>query len=144
MENDAELKLKVDEIAYSVMKREADEPAYLPRAYSTLTDKLKSLCLLKKFISFRNGLKKHSKYLSNMLDMIGTMMLLKRATKQKLSGLHLASLDRFSPYFYTPDSGNFAQITPVYLSSMYSIRKDYQETWISLLGRRMTKLTSIV
>ena len=52
LENDAELKLKVDEIAYSVMNRVADEPAYLPRAQSILTDQLKSLCLFKKFISF--------------------------------------------------------------------------------------------
>ena len=89
LENDAELKLKVDEIAYSVIKRVADEPAYLPRAHSTFTDQLKSICLFKKVTSFCNGLKEQGKYLSNILDMIGTMMLFMRATKQKLWGLHL-------------------------------------------------------
>ena len=67
-------------------KRVADEPAYLPRAHSTLTDQLKSLCLFKKFTSFWNGLKEQGKYLSNILDMIGTMMLFVRATRQKLWG----------------------------------------------------------
>ena len=58
----------------------ADEPAYLPRAHSILTDQLKSLCLFKKFTPFRNGLKEQGKYLSNILDMIGTMMLFVGAT----------------------------------------------------------------
>ena len=89
------------------MKRKSDEPDYLPITHSTLTDQLKSLCLFKKFTSFQNGLKEQGKYLSNILDMIGTMMLFVRATRQKLWG----------------------RMTPVYLSSMFSLRKDDRETW---------------
>ena len=109
------------------MKRVADEPAYLPRAHSTLTDQLKSICLFKKFSSFRNGLKEQGKYLSNIFDMIGTMMLFMRATKQNLWGLHHDSLDRFSSYFFALDLGNYARMTPVYLSFMYSLSKDDRE-----------------
>ena len=61
--------------------------------------------------------------------MTGTMMLFVRATRQKLWGLHLASLDRFSPYFFASDFGNLDRTTPVYLSFMYSLRKDDRETW---------------
>ena len=104
------------------MKRVDDELAYLHIAHSTLTDQLKSLCLFKKFTSFRNGLKEQGKYLSNILDMIETMMLFARATRQKLWGLHLASLDRFSPYFFALDLGNYDRMTLVYMSFMNSLR----------------------
>ena len=85
-----------------LMKRIDDQPDNLPRAHSTLTDQLKSLRLFKKFTSFRNLLKEQDKYLSNILDMIGSMMLFVRATRQKLGG----------------------RMTPVHLSFMYSLRKD--------------------
>ena len=114
------------------MKRVADEPAYLPRAHSILTDQLKSLCLFKKFTFFRNGLMEQGKYLSNILDVIGTMMLFVCAARQKLWGLHLASLDRFSPFFFALDLGNYDRMTPVYVSFMYtlySLMKDDRETW---------------
>ena len=56
-------------------------------------------------------------------------MLFVRATRQKLWGIHLASLDRFLPYFFASDLGNFDRMTPVYFSFMYSLRKDDRETW---------------
>ena len=61
--------------------------------------------------------------------MIETIILFMRTTKQKLWGLHLAAFDRFSPYFFALDLGYYARIIPVYLSSMYSLRKDDRETW---------------
>ena len=90
------------------MKIVAGEPSFLPRAHSTLTDQLKSLCSFKKFTSFRIGSKEQGEYLSNTLDIIGTMMFFMRATRQKLWGLHIASFDRFSPYFFALDLGNYA------------------------------------
>ena len=56
-------------------------------------------------------------------------MLFVRATRQKLWGLHLASLDQFSPYFFALDLGNYDRMTPVYLSFMYSLSKDDRKTW---------------
>ena len=129
LENDAELKLKVDDIANLAIERVTDNPAHFQIGHATLTDQLKSVAFFKSFTAFRNRLKKQGKYLSNILDMIGTMLLFMRATKQKLWSLHLASLDRFSPYFFALDLGNYARMTPVYLSSMYSLRKDDRETW---------------
>ena len=56
-------------------------------------------------------------------------MLFVGATRQTLWGLHLASLDQFSPYFFALDLGNYDRMTPVYLSFMYSLSKDDRKTW---------------
>ena len=97
-----------------------------------LIEGLTSANIFSKFLVFRTGLKKQGKFLSNVLEMIETMFLFMRGTKQQLWNLHPAALEKFSKYFYALDLQNYAGMTPVYLATMHSLRNEDLDTWTFL------------
>ena len=78
---------------------------------------------------FRDGLEKEGKFLNNVLTMIEGMLLYLRGTRQQLWGLHLASLDRLTKYFFALDLLNYARMSPFQLSSIFDLRTSDSESW---------------
>jgi len=57
------------------------------------------------------------------------LLLFVRASRQGLWELHLASLNMFVKYFFAYNQQNYAQLSPVYLSEMYSMKEDDLISW---------------
>ena len=97
--------------------------------HQSLLDQLNEIRFFERFRNFRTDLKKQGKFLSNVVDMIGNMLLYFRATRQKLWNLHLASQDNFVKYFFSLDLQNYARMMPVHLSHLYELRDVDRESW---------------
>ena len=91
-------------------------------------DGLISAEVFSKFQEFRSNLDKQGKFLNNDLEMIETMLLFMRVTKQQLWNLHLAALEKVTKYFFSLDLLNYARMTHVYLSKMFGLRSEDPET----------------
>ena len=97
--------------------------------HQNFTEELKNVGFNEKFQKFRDNLHKQGKFLNNVLEMIECLLIFLRSTRQQLWELHLASLNRFTKYFFALDLLNYARMTPIQLSSMNEIRINYAESW---------------
>ena len=68
------------------------------------------------------------------MDLVEIMILFIRATRQGLCELHLASLEKFTKYFFAYNQINYARLSPVYLSEMYALKSNDVKTWQFLSG----------
>ena len=101
----------------------------LPGVHQQLLNRLQETRFFEKFGSFRADLKKQGKFLSNVVTMIGNLLLYVRATRQKLWNLHLASQDKFVKYFFSLDLQNYARMMPVHLTHLYGLQESDRDTW---------------
>lgn len=97
--------------------------------HQSLLEQLTAIKFFEKFQNFRTDLKKQGKFLSNILNMIGNMLLYFRATRQKLWNLHLASQDSFVKYYFSLDLINYSRMIPVHLTHLYELKDADRETW---------------
>ena len=108
--------------------RQTDVNSSLPEVHQVLLDRLHAAKFLEKFSNFRASLKKQAKYLSNVVSMIGNLLLYIRAIRQKLWSLHLASQDNFVKYFFCLDLQNYAPwMMPVNLTHLYELKESDRE-----------------
>ena len=112
-----------------LLKLQTNINVSLPEVHQALLDKLKDIEFFDRFYQFRSNLKKQAKFLSNVVDMIGNLMLYIRGTRQKLWKLHLASQDSFVKYFFCLDLQNYARMMPVHLSQLYELQDHDKDTW---------------
>ena len=108
-----------------LMKLLTDVNSSLPEVHKVLLDRLHAAKFFEKFSNFRASLKKQAKYLSNVVSMIGNLLLYIRAIRQKLWSLHLTSQDNFVKYFLCLD----ARMMPVRLTHLYELKESDWETW---------------
>lgn len=124
-----EMKSAVQEIVAPILTEIQIDPTAIKDQHSLLVTHLGTTQFYKKFREFRDGLQKQGKYLSTLMRMIETLILFIRSTRQELWDLQLVSLDRFTKYFFATDLINYARMTPIYLSHMYSMKGEDSETW---------------
>ena len=125
----ADLKEELDGIVGPALTKMRTGLESVADCHAQLLDGLISAEVFSKFQEFRSNLNKQGKFLNNVLEMIETMLLFLRGTKQQLWNLHLAALDKFTKYFFALDLQNYARMTPVYLSNMHGLRSEDPETW---------------
>ena len=111
------------------LQSESDINLSLPEAQQVLLDQLRNIGFFNKFDKFRAELKKQAKFISNVVSMIGNLLLYLRATRQRLWDLHLASQDSFVKYFFSLDLQNYARMMPVHLTHLYDLKEKDEETW---------------
>ena len=112
-----------------LLRLQTDINVSVPEVHQLLLDRLQIAGFFDKFDEFRANLKKQARYLSNVVTMIGKLLLYVRATRQKLWNLHLASQDSFVKYFFSLDLQNYARMMPVHLSHLYELKEKDDESW---------------
>ena len=58
-----------------------------------------------------------------------TLLLFIRASREQLWQLHLDSLHKLCPYFFTFDMLNYARFTPLCLAQMFNLKEKHINTW---------------
>ena len=79
--------------------------------------------------SFDDSLKNQEKFLPNYMILFELLLLFIRASFQQLWELHLSTLHELTKYFFAYDMQNYARLTPVYLSQMYSLKDKDRAIW---------------
>ena len=76
-----------------------------------------------------NKLVNQGKFLFNIMDLVGNLLLFIRASRQGLWELHLSSLNEFAKFFFVHDQLNYARMTPLYLADMMSLKESNSLEW---------------
>ena len=87
---------------------------------------MNSLDFLKQQKQFDNALKNQAKFLKNYAT--SKLIMFIRASSHKDWKLHLASLHCLCKYFSTFDMVNYARLTLVYLTKMFSLKEEDPDT----------------
>ena len=90
---------------------------------------------------FDSKLTSQGKMLRNFMNLVEIMLLFIRATRQGICDLHLTSLEIFVKYFFVYDQTNYAKFTPVYLSEMFALKSQDQQSWEFLESRNFSLRT---
>ena len=78
---------------------------------------------------FDSKLTGQGKMLRNFMDLVEIMLLFIKATRQGIWDLHLTSLEMFVKYFFAYDQINYSRFTSVYLSEMFTLKSQDQQSW---------------
>ena len=70
-----------------------------------------------------------SNLLRNFMNLVEIMLVFIRATWQGIWDLHLTLLEMFVKYFFAYDQINYARFAPVYLSEMFALKSQDQQSW---------------
>ena len=68
------------------------------------------------------------------MDMIATIFIFIRSSREGLWDLHLSSLDSLCKYFFAYDRLNYARMVPLYLADMRSIQTSDPDIWLEFEG----------
>ena len=63
------------------------------------------------------------------MEMVSTVFLFIRASREGLWDLHLSSLDALCKYFFAYDRLNYARIVPLYLADMNNLKTSDRNIW---------------
>ena len=86
---------------------------------------------------FDKSLVNQAKFLRQYMKMVDLLLLFIRATRQSLWTAHLTTLEMVK-YFFALDLQNYARLTPVYISQMYTLKKDDPVIWDFLENSNFT------
>ena len=94
-----------DQVVLKIATQEAVSvyATYEDYKFTDFVDELAGLTLFDSLKEFDRRLTGQAKFLRNFMDLIEIMLLFVRATRQGLWELHLASLERFTKYFFAYD-----------------------------------------
>lgn len=116
------LKVATKEIVSSYLEGSDNE-------FTELVDQLVNSNVFTSLEQFDKKIIGQGKFLRNYMRMFEIMLLFIRATRQSKWELHLTSLNMFTKYFFAHDQINYARLTPVYLSDMFSLKTKDQRSW---------------
>ena len=95
----------------------------------SFVEELNEIDLFSVMKKFDKQLKGQAKIFRNYMNLVETMLLFVRASRQGLWELHLASLEMFTKFFFAYDQINYARLSPVYLSEMYALKQNDARSW---------------
>ena len=96
---------------------------YKIQDFNQLLDDTTNFNLSKLLDEFDSKLTGQGKMLHNFMNLVEIMLLFIKATWQGIWDLHLTSLEMFVKYFFA------ARFTPVYLSEMFALKSQDQQSW---------------
>ena len=99
------------------------------RDFNQLLHDMTNLNLSEFIDEFNSKLTDQGKMLRNLMNLVKIMLLFIRAIGQGIWDLHLTSLEMFVKYFFAYDQINYARLTPVYLSELFALKSQDQQSW---------------
>ena len=86
-----------------------------------------------------------AKQYANYMQMVSTVFLFIRASREGLWDLHLSSLDALCKYFFAYDRLNYARMVPLYLADMNNLKTSDPDIWLEFeSGNFIVNKTSVL
>ena len=82
---------------------------------------------------FDESLDNQAKFYLIYMNLFERILLFIRATREESWELHLRSLHKLCPSFFSFDMIKYARMTPVYLSQMMDLKENDEKTWIMMM-----------
>ena len=82
---------------------------------------------------FDESLDNQAKFYLIYMNLFERIPLFIRATREESWELHLRSLHKLCPFFFSFDMIKYARMTPVYLSQMMDLKENDEKTWIMMM-----------
>ena len=82
---------------------------------------------------FDESLDNQAKFYLIYMNLFERILLFIRATREESWELHLRSLHKLCPFFFSFDMIKYARMTPVYLSQMMDLKENDEKTWIMMM-----------
>ena len=82
---------------------------------------------------FDKSLDNQAKFYLIYMNLFERILLFIRATREESWELHLRSLHKLCPSFFSFDMIKYARMTPVYLSQMMDLKENDEKTWIMMM-----------
>ena len=94
-----------------------------------VVEAIESTNLLNLLEQFDKSLENQSKFYRNYMNLFELLLQFIRASREQCWSLHLNSLSDLCPYFFGYDMINYARMTPVHLSQMFSLMEKDPDIW---------------